>query len=79
MPSAGEKLFSSLIARIGSKHAILTDGQGDALVHIDTIPANTPDANQAVPFVDAVPSDRRQAWSTPGNAWTMRDGELGFV
>ena len=38
----------------GSKHAVLTEGQGVPLV-IDTIPANTPDANQAVPLVDAVP------------------------
>jgi transposase len=38
----------------GSKHAVLTDGQGVPLV-VDTIPANTPDANQAVPLVDAVP------------------------
>jgi transposase len=38
----------------GSKHAVLTDGQGVPLV-IETIPANTPDANQAVPLVDAVP------------------------
>jgi hypothetical protein len=44
---------------LGSKHAILTDGQGVPLV-IDTIPANTPDANQAVPLVDAVPPDWRQ-------------------
>ena len=41
-------------SKLGSKHAILTDGQGVPLV-IDTIPANTPDANQAVPLVDAVP------------------------
>jgi len=38
----------------GSKHAVLTDGQGVPLV-IDTIPAYTPDANQAVPLVEAVP------------------------
>ena len=38
----------------GSKHAVLTDGQGVPLV-IDTIPANAPDANQAVPLVDAGP------------------------
>ena len=41
-------------SKLGSKHAILTDGQGVPLV-IDTIPANTPDANQAVTLVDAVP------------------------
>jgi transposase len=41
-------------SRPGSKHAVLTDGRGVPLV-IDTIPANTPDANQAVPLVDAVP------------------------
>ena len=41
-------------SKLGSKHAILTDGQGMPLV-IDTIPANTPDANQALPLVDAVP------------------------
>jgi transposase len=38
----------------GSKHQVLTDGQGVPLV-IDVTPANTPDANQAVPLVDAVP------------------------
>ena len=38
----------------GSKHAILTDGQGVPLV-INVIPANTPDVHQAVPLVDAVP------------------------
>ena len=41
-------------SKLGSKHAILTDGQGVPLV-IDTIPANTPDAHQAEPLVDAVP------------------------
>ena len=41
-------------SKTGSKHAVLTDGQGVPLV-IDTIPANTPDAHQAVPFVDAAP------------------------
>jgi transposase len=40
---------------LGSKHEILTDGQGVPLV-IEVIPANTPDANQAVPLVDAVPA-----------------------
>ena len=64
--------FPSFVDRskLGSKHAILTDGQGVPLV-IDTIPANTPDVNQAVPLVDAVPSDRRQARPPPGNARTM--------
>jgi len=38
----------------GSKHAVLTEGQGIPLV-VDVLPANTPDANQAVPLVDAVP------------------------
>jgi len=47
-PSPGDR------SKIGSKHAVRTDGQGVPLV-IDTIPANTPDANQAVPLVDAVP------------------------
>jgi transposase len=41
-------------SRPGSKHAVLTDGRGVPLV-IDTIPANTPDANQAVLLADAVP------------------------
>ena len=55
-PSAGVKKPVTAVDRskLGSKHAILTDGQGVPLV-IDTIPANTPDANQAVPLVDAVP------------------------
>ncbi len=39
---------------MGSKHAIVTDGQGVPLV-IETIPGNTPDANLTVPLVDAVP------------------------
>ena len=38
----------------GSKHEVLTDGQGVPLV-IDVVPANTPDFHQAVPLVDAVP------------------------
>jgi transposase len=38
----------------GSKHALLTDGQGVPLV-LDVLPAHTPDANQAVPLVAAVP------------------------
>jgi transposase len=38
----------------GSQPAVLTDGQGVPLV-IDTLPANPPDFNQAVPLVDAVP------------------------
>jgi len=41
-------------SRPASKHAIVTDGQGTPLV-IDTIPANTPDANLTVPLIDAVP------------------------
>jgi transposase len=41
-------------SRPGSKHAIVTDGHGTPLV-IDTIPANTPDANLTVPLIDAVP------------------------
>jgi transposase len=41
-------------SRPGSKHAIATDGQGIPLV-IETIPANTPDANLTVPLIDAVP------------------------
>src|SRR6516225_1223466 len=41
-------------SRPGSKHAVVTDGQGAPLV-IDTIPANTPDANLTVPLVDAIP------------------------
>ena len=59
-------------SKSGSKHAILTDGQGVPLV-IDTIPANTPDANQAVPLVDAVPPIAGKP-ATPGNARTMRRG-----
>jgi transposase len=38
----------------GSKHQVVTDAQGVPLV-VDTTPANTPDANQTVPMVDAVP------------------------
>jgi transposase len=38
----------------GSKHEVLTEGQGVPLV-IDVLAGNTPDANQAVPLVDAVP------------------------
>ncbi len=38
----------------GSKHVVLTDGQGIPLV-VRTIPANTADANQTTPTVDAVP------------------------
>ena len=43
-------------SKLGSKtRAILTDGQGVPLV-IDTIPANTPDAQSGpCPLVDAVP------------------------
>ena len=41
-----------------------TDGQGVPLV-IDTIPANTPDANQAVPLAGCRSSDRRQARPPP--------------
>jgi hypothetical protein len=45
-------------SKLGSKHAVLTDGRGVPLV-IDTILANTPDSNQAVPLVDACPFTRR--------------------
>src|SRR5438034_5868264 len=38
----------------GSKHAVLTDGKGVPLV-VDTLPANRPDFNEAVPLLDAVP------------------------
>jgi transposase len=38
----------------GSKHQVLTEGQGVPMV-IEVTPANTPDANQLVPLVDAVP------------------------
>jgi len=55
-------------SKLGSKHAILTDGQGVPLV-IDTIPANTPDANQAVPLVDTVPPIAGKP-GHPGNART---------
>jgi hypothetical protein len=41
-------------SRPGSKHAIATDGRGAPLV-IDTIPANTPDANLTVPLIATVP------------------------
>lgn len=41
-------------SKTGSKHAIATDGQGIPLV-IETIPANTPDANLTAPLIDAVP------------------------
>ncbi len=52
----GEQTGPSPAARSkpGSKHAVLTDGQGVPLV-TDTIPANTPDVHQAVPLVDAIP------------------------
>jgi transposase len=52
----GEETGPSPVDRrkLGSKHEVLTDGQGVPLV-IDVLPANTPDANQAVPLVDAVP------------------------
>ena len=54
---------------LGSEHAIITDGQGVPLV-MKPIPANTPDANQAVPLVDAVPRSPASP-ATPGNARTM--------
>src|SRR3982750_2311259 len=63
-------------SRPGSKHAVLTDGQGVPLV-IDTIPANTPDFNQAVPLVDAVPAIAGQ----PGHPRKRPDhvmGDRGF-
>jgi hypothetical protein len=59
-------------SRMGSKHAIATDGQGVPLV-IDTIPANTPDANLTVPLVDAVPPIAGQ----PGHPRQRPDHAMG--
>jgi transposase len=59
-------------SRPGSKHAIVTDGQGVPLV-IDTIPANTPDANLTVPLIDAVPPIAGK----PGRARKRPDRALG--
>jgi transposase len=59
-------------SKTGSKHAVLTDGQGVPLV-IETIPANTPDANQAVPSVDAVPLIAGQ----PGRPRSRPDRAMG--
>src|SRR6185437_8635298 len=55
-------------SRPGSKHAVVTDGQGAPLV-IDTIPANTPDANPTGPLIDAVPPSPASR-VTPGAART---------
>ncbi len=63
-------------SRPGSKHAIVTHGQGVPLV-IDTIPGNTPDANLTVPLVDAVPPIAGQ----PGHPRQRPDhvmGDRGF-
>ena len=63
-------------SRPGSKHAIVTDGQGVPLV-IDTIPGNTPDANLTVPLVDAVPPHRRPAGPPPPTSGSC-DGRPGL-
>jgi transposase len=63
-------------SRPGSKHAVATDAQGVPLV-VDTVPANTPDANLTVPLVDAVPSIAGQ----PGHPRNRPDhvmGDRGF-
>ena len=53
---AGEDTGPSPVDRRkpGSKHQVVTDGQGVALV-VKTTAANVPDANQTTPLVDAVP------------------------
>jgi transposase len=56
----------------GSKHEVLTDGQGVPLV-VDVIPGNVPDANQAVPLVDAVPPIAGK----PGHPRRRPDSVLG--
>jgi hypothetical protein len=52
----GEEIGPSPVDRskLGTKHALLIDGQGLPLV-IDPIVANTPDVHEAVPLVGAVP------------------------
>jgi transposase len=59
-------------SRPGSKHVIVTDGRGAPLV-IDTVPANTPDANLAVPALDAVPPIAGQ----PGHPRSRPDRAMG--
>ena len=51
---------------------IVTDGRGAPLV-IDTVPANTPDANLAVPALDAVPPIAGQ----PGHPRSRPDRAMG--
>ena len=63
-------------SRPGSKHAIVTDGQGVPLV-IETIPANTPDANLTVPLIDAVPPIAGKP-GRPRNRPDRAMGDRGF-
>jgi hypothetical protein len=68
----GEETGPSPVAcsNIGSKFAIVNDGQGVPSV-IDTIPANTPDPNATVPLVDAIPPIAGQPGHPP-----MRPGHV---
>ena len=63
-------------SKLGSKHAIVTDGQGVPLV-TDTIPANTPDANLTVPLADCRSPHRRPAGPPPPTTGPC-DGRPGF-